>query len=74
MTLDHIDFVKVYTGQMAYCGWLGETSTEISGAEDLHPDAEPENPTPGPDDFTFTNGVIFINEDRYGPNQGSINF
>ena len=25
-------------------------------------------------DFTFTNGIIFINEDRYGPNQGSINF
>lgn len=25
-------------------------------------------------DLTFTNGVIFVNEDRYGPNQGSINF
>ncbi len=37
--LDHIDFVKVYCGQLAYCGWLGETSTEIGGAEDLHPDA-----------------------------------
>lgn len=39
--LDHIDFIKVYTGQLAYCGWLGETSTEICGAEDLHPDAVP---------------------------------
>ena len=39
--LDHIDFVKVYTGQMDYCGWLGETSTEVCGAEDLHPDALP---------------------------------
>lgn len=39
--LDHIDFVKVYCGQLAYCGWLGETSTEIGGAEDLHPDALP---------------------------------
>lgn len=37
--LDHIDFIKVYTGQLAYCGWLGETSTEIAGAEDLHPQA-----------------------------------
>ena len=37
--LDHIDFVKVYCAQMAYCGWLGETSTEVAGAEDLHPDA-----------------------------------
>ena len=41
VTLDHIDFIKVYTGQLYYCGWLGETSTEIAGAEDLHPDATP---------------------------------
>ena len=41
VVLDHIDFVKVYTGQMYYCGWLGETSTEVAGAEDLHPDAVP---------------------------------
>ncbi len=25
-------------------------------------------------DYTFNNGVIFVNEDRYGPNQGSLNF
>lgn len=72
--LDHIDFIKVYCAQLDYCGWLGEVSTEVCGAEDLHPDAEGNEPGPGPDDFTFTNGVIFINEDRYGPNQGSINF
>ena len=72
--LDHIDFIKVYCGQMDYCGWLGEVSTEICGAEDLHPDAEPDEPSPGIDDFTFTNGIIFLNEDRYGPNQGSINY
>ncbi|MBQ6080643.1 MAG: DUF5074 domain-containing protein [Muribaculaceae bacterium] len=74
VTLDHIDFIKVYSAQFDYCGWLGEVSTEVCGAEDLHPDAEPDVPGPGPDDFTFTNGVIFINEDRYGANQGSINF
>ncbi len=72
--LDHIDFIKVYCAQLDYCGWLGEVSTEICGAEDLHPDAEADEPGPGPDDYTFSNGVIFINEDRYGPNQGSINF
>ncbi len=37
--LAKIDFVKVYTGVNQYCGWLGETSTEIMGAEDLHPNA-----------------------------------
>jgi len=72
--LDHIDFVKVYCGQLDYCGWLGEVSTEVCGAEDLHPDAEGDEPGPGPGDFTFTNGIIFVNEDRYGPNQGSLNF
>jgi hypothetical protein len=34
--LSEIHFVKVYTGVNQYCGWLGETSTEILGAEDLH--------------------------------------
>ncbi|MBR6431776.1 MAG: hypothetical protein IKS64_02895, partial [Muribaculaceae bacterium] len=72
--LDHIDFIKVYCAQLDYCGWLGEVSTEVCGAEDLHPDAEGDDPGPGPEDFTFTNGVIFVNEDRYGPNQGSINY
>ena len=35
--LDYIDFVRVYSGENQLCGWLGETSTEICGAEDLHP-------------------------------------
>jgi len=34
--LPAIHFVKVYTAVNQYCGWLGETSTEIAGAEDLH--------------------------------------
>ncbi len=34
--LPGIHFVKVYTGVNQYCGWLGETSTEIMGANDLH--------------------------------------
>ena len=74
VSLDHIDFIKVYGAQLDYCGWLGEVSPEVCGAEDLHPDAEPDEPGPGPGDFTFTNGIIFVNEDRYGPNQGSINY
>ena len=27
---------RVYTGIFQYCGWLGETSTEVAGFEDLH--------------------------------------
>ena len=31
-----IDFVKIYTGLNQQSGWLGETSTEVSGVVDLH--------------------------------------
>jgi hypothetical protein len=34
--LPAIHFVKVYTGVSQHCGLLGEISTEISGAQDLH--------------------------------------
>lgn len=37
--LPAIDFVKIYTGVNQYCGWLGETSTEVMGITDLHPNA-----------------------------------
>lgn len=37
--LDEIHFVKVYTALLQQCGMLGETSTEVKGARDLHPDA-----------------------------------
>jgi len=36
VNLPGIDFIKVYTGVNQKCGWLGETSTELSRAEDLH--------------------------------------
>jgi len=36
--LPGVDFVRVYTGLNQYCGWLGETSTEICRAQDLHID------------------------------------
>ena len=41
VSLSHVDFIRVYTALHQDCGWIGETSTEISGAEDLHPDALP---------------------------------
>ena len=36
--LDFVDFVRVYNGENQKCGWIGETSTEVGGAEDLHLD------------------------------------
>ena len=38
--LNKIHFVKVFSGVLQQCGWLGETSTEVCGAIDLHPNAE----------------------------------
>lgn len=48
--LPGIDFVKVYTAVNQYCGWIGETSTEICRGEDLHikePNGVPDDPIPG---------------------------
>ncbi|MBQ0056543.1 MAG: hypothetical protein KBT20_02700 [Bacteroidales bacterium] len=30
--LSHADFIRVYSAQNQVCGWLGETSTEVTGA------------------------------------------
>lgn len=42
VSLPGADFIRVYTGVNQICGWLGETSTEICRAQDLHID--PSNP------------------------------
>lgn len=34
--LDKIDFIKIYTGVNQATGWVGETSTEVGGVEDLN--------------------------------------
>lgn len=36
VNLPGVDFIRVYTGVNQYCGWIGETSTEITRAQDLH--------------------------------------
>ena len=47
VNLTHIDFIKVYNAMNQYCGWLGETSTEVAGGIDFHPDAVLEPSLPG---------------------------
>lgn len=34
--LDHADFIRIQTGVLQQCGWLGETSTEVGGITNLH--------------------------------------
>lgn len=36
VSLPGVDFIRVQTGINQYCGWIGETSTELSRAADLH--------------------------------------
>lgn len=44
VNLPGVDFVRVYTGVNQYCGWIGETSTELCRAQDLHIPATPAIP------------------------------
>lgn len=39
VNLTHIDFIKIYNAMNQYCGWTGETSTEVAAGIDYHPDA-----------------------------------
>lgn len=34
--LDGVDFIRIYCAVNQVCGWLGESSTEVSTIEDLH--------------------------------------
>ncbi|HBC28484.1 MAG TPA: hypothetical protein DC006_02155 [Prevotellaceae bacterium] len=34
--LQEVNFVRVVSAMFQYCGWIGETSTEVSGFQDLH--------------------------------------
>lgn len=53
VSLNKIDFVMVYCAVLQQCGRIGDTSTEVAGAFDLHPDAEAE---PDPEVFGDVNG------------------
>jgi len=46
VSLSHADFVRISNGTNQVCGTLGETSTEVMGAEDLHPDMTTESNSP----------------------------
>ena len=65
--LASIDFVKVYTAMNQWCGWVGETSTEVAGAIDLHPDAEVPEPqgivgdVNGDGEVTATDVAMIVN-------------
>ncbi len=52
--LTHIDFIKIHTAMVQEAGWLGETSTEIAGVEDLHPTAQL------PTTITHTDSYVMI--------------
>lgn len=55
--LSGIDFVKVYTGVNQSCGDVGETSTEVCGAEDLHLNAGVNNIIANAEDIYIVNNL-----------------
>ena len=59
--LNKVDFIKVYNGVLQYCGWLGETSTEVCGGIDLHPDAVAE-PDPAINGDLNADGVVDVED------------
>jgi hypothetical protein len=66
VSLDHIDFVRVYTGLNQKCPqpeWWGETSTEFMGAEDLHLEASLE--ATGMDGLQLTVDGLQMNTPAY---------
>lgn len=73
VALDHVNFIRVVTGIFQYCGWLGETSTEICSVKDLHLipgyDDNPYviTPRPNPNDPTGISRVTYktLDSDRY---------
>jgi len=72
--LDAIHFVKVYNGMHQQCGAIGETSTEITGAHDLHPDAPADventlvNSQPAIRKFIHNGQLVIIKDDNiYNP-------
>jgi hypothetical protein len=63
--LAKIDFIKIYTGLNQYCGWLGETSTEVCGGTDLHPEAVLEDSSVAASEvpesaISYRNGMIIV--------------
>ena len=36
VSIDFVDFIRVYNAENQDCGWIGETSTEVLNAYDLH--------------------------------------
>lgn len=71
--LKQVKYIKVYNAVLQQCGWIGETSTEVAGAIDLHPDAVPQHITgdvngDGAVDITDVNAIInLILTSKYAP-------
>jgi len=68
--LDHVDFIRCYNALNQVCGTIGETSTEISGAEDLHPEATGISPVTSSSDTQPSSYYSLDGRKLSGPQQG----
>ena len=71
VVLTHVDFIRVQTGTMTSGSLTGEASTEVAGAEDLHPNAPlPTNLwSPKEEQLrarkVYKNGVLYIEQNGH---------
>lgn len=75
VALKEINFIRVMTGIFQVCGWLGETSTEVSGFTDLHlvPGYDDDPIIIGPSAATgFQHSYMYGNDDNYYDLMGRI--
>ncbi len=70
VTLDHADFIRCYNAMNQVCGTIGETSTEITGAEDLHPEATGISPVTSSSDTQPSSYYSLDGRKLSGPQQG----
>lgn len=70
VTLDHADFIRCYNAMNQVCGTIGETSTEITGAEDLHPEATGISPVTSSYDTQPSSYYSLDGRKLSGPQQG----
>lgn len=70
VALDHVDFIRCYNAMNQVCGTIGETSTEITGAEDLHPEATGISPVTSSSDTQPSSYYSLDGRKLSGPQQG----
>lgn len=72
VALTHVDFIRVQTGTMTSGSLTGEASTEVAGAEDLHPNAPLQTNLSLPTEEQLRARKVYINGALYIEQNGQL--